>query len=300
MNDRNNLINFDPKAHILEKARAYIEDLPRFLEERERAVPILLRALKMADRRFKHRIILLLGGFAKREIVGPLYEIMKNPLEDEGVRHDASIQLAVTLPFLNDAQSLIDALLADLKSEDPELRANAAFALGWEGNVQAGIPLIELLYDPEVPVQQSAVNALANLRDDRILKLLLERLAHGPQEQKRAILYNLWRFYSKREAVIDVYQKYLETEDDELRFDALILLASMVEPAEFLDLYRNCLQDRNPRIREQVLSELEELGPSRLASLEDEIRPLLKDAEPKVRQAAIKLLKKIDRPPSTP
>jgi HEAT repeat protein len=297
MNDPNNLISFEPKARILEKAQAYIEDVPRFLEERERAVPILLRALKMADRRFKRRIILLLGGFAKREIVGPLYAIMKDPVEDEGVRYDASVQLAVTMPFLSDAQPLIDALLADLKSDDPELRANAAFALGWEGNVQAAIPLIELLYDPAVPVQQSAVNALANLRDDRILNLLLERLTHGPHEQKRSILYNLWRFYSKREAVIGVYQHYLKTEDDELRFDALVLLASMAEPAEFLDIYRNCLKDRDPRIREQALREMEAFDPSRLASLEEEIRPLLKDVEPKVRQAAVEVFKKIDNQP---
>lgn len=297
---KNKLIHFEPQEKLVEKAREYIEDVQLFLEQRERAVPVLLRALKIADRRFKRRIILLLGGFAKPEIVGPLYEMMKNQAEDEAVRHDAAVQLAVTLPFLDDCGSLIDTLLEDLKSEDPELRANAAFALGWEGNTRAAIPLIELLYDPDVQVQQSAVNALSNLRDDRILKLLLERLEHGPHEQKRSILYNLWRFHSKREAVIGVYRTYLENNDDELRFDAMILLGSMIEPAEFLDLYRKCLQDRDARIREQALSDLEELDLDRLTSLEGEIRPLLKDVEPKVRQAAIKLLKKIDKLPLKP
>jgi hypothetical protein len=34
------------------------------------------------------------------------------------------------------------------------------------------------------------VNTIANLRDDRILSLMLERLEHGPMEQKRCILLN--------------------------------------------------------------------------------------------------------------
>ena len=291
---KNKLIKFEPQAKLVEKARAYIDDVQLFLEDRDRAVPILLRALKVADRKFKRRIILLLGGFAKQDVIGPLYEMMKNPTEDEVVRHDASVQLAVTLPFIGEAPPLVDALIKDLKSDDPELRSNAAFALGWEGNSRAAIPLVDLLYDPNVQVQQAAVNALSNLRDDRILNLLVERLEHGPREQKRTILYNLWRFYSKREAVISVYRNYLESGDDELRFDALVLLGSMVEPEDFLELYRRCLKDRDPRIREQALSELEEVDGSRLRPLEIEIRPLVQDADPKVRQAAIKVLKKID------
>ncbi|MBW1675974.1 MAG: HEAT repeat domain-containing protein [Deltaproteobacteria bacterium] len=46
---------------------------------------------------------------------------------------------------------------------------HAAFVLGWEGNARAAIPLIELLYDSDIRVQQTVVNALSNLRDDRIL-----------------------------------------------------------------------------------------------------------------------------------
>jgi hypothetical protein len=67
--------------------------------------------------------------------------------------------------------------------------------LGWEGNTQVVIPLIELLYDPDINVQQTAVSALSNLRNDRITGLMLERLEHGPLEQKRSIFFNLWRFY---------------------------------------------------------------------------------------------------------
>ena len=70
-------------------------------------------------------------------------------------------------PLLKDAQSLIDKLLKDIASADRDLRLHATFALGWKGNVEAGIPLIERLYDSDEQVRQTAVNALCNLRDDR-------------------------------------------------------------------------------------------------------------------------------------
>ena len=290
---KNKVINFEPQDRLLEKAQQYIDSVENFLEERETAIPLLLRALKFADRRQKQQIVLLLGGFAKQEIAWPLYKMMSDPVEEEDVRHDASIQLSVTFPFLKEPQALIDRLMEDLKSQDPGLRANAAFALGWEGNGQAAIPLIELLYDPDVQVQQSAVNALSNLRDDRILGLMLERLEHGPREQKRTILYNLWRFYSRREEVIAVYLKYLEHNDDGLRFDALVLIGSMIEIEAYIPMYLNCLKDRDSRIRELALKKLSDLKKNTLLQLKAELEPLLSDPDIKVKQAAVKALKNL-------
>ena len=62
-----------------------------------------------------------------------------------------------------------------------------------------------------------------------LFSLMLERLEHGPFKQKRCILLNLWRFYSKQKEVISVYLKYLDHEDVDLRFDALVLLGSVTE-----------------------------------------------------------------------
>jgi len=290
---KNNIINFEPHKRLLEKAQQYIDDVELFLAEKESAMPMLIRAMRVADRRLKQRIVLLLGGFAKQEIALPLYRMMTDPAEDEDVRHDAAIQLSVTFPFLKEPRDLVDHLLADLKSEDPELRANAAFALGWKGNDRAVTALIELLYDPDVQVQQSVVNALSNLRDDRILNLMLERLEHGPREQKRTILFNLGRFYSKKEEVIAVYQKYLAHADDGLRFDALVLLGTIIETTDYVHLYRKCLEDSAPRIRELALKKLSELDLDALAELKAEIQLMLSDPNMKVKQAAVKALKKM-------
>ena len=295
--NKNKIINFEPKERLIEKVGSYIDSVELFLEERDKAVPLLLKALKHADRKLRRKIIFVLGSFAKQEVAWPLYQMMVDPHESEESRREASIQLSVIFPFLKDPQPIIDRLLEDLKNTDPELRLNAAFALGWEGNDQVVIPLIELLYDPDINVQQTAVSALSNLRDDRIIGLMLERLEHGPLEQKRSILFNLWRFYSKRDEVVSIYLKYLDHENSDLRFDALVLLSSVTDASEHVKVFRNCLRDQDARVRTLALKDLCEISREVLLGFKDEIEGMLSDPDMKVKQEAIKILKKIKTGP---
>jgi len=287
------IIPLETREQVLEHAQAYLDSVELFLDERDQAVPLLLKAMKHAHRETRHEIMLLLGSLAKQEAAWPLYEMMIDPKEPEDDRHDISIQLSVIGPFLKDPQPLVDRLLDDLTHEDPLMRLNAAFALGWEGNAHAAIPLIERLYDPDTRVQQCAVNALANLRDDRILSLMLERLAHGEKDQKRAILFNLWRFYSKRDEVIAVYLKYLDHEDDDLRFDALVLLGLVAEANSYQEVYVRALSDPDPRIRALALRELGEFDREVLSTLKGTIEGMLSDPEMGVKRAAMEVLKKL-------
>jgi HEAT repeat protein len=288
-----NVILFQSRARLQKKARFYVEDPERFLEEREQAVPLLLKALKHVDRPLKSRILLLLGGFGGEDVVWPLLHLLTDPGEVEEVRHDAAIQLSVTGSFLKKPQALIDQLVLALKNTDPIVRAGAAFALGWRGNAAAAIPLIELLYDPDVQVQQAAVNALSNLEDDRILGLLLERLNHAALEQRRSILYNLWRFSDRRDTVAEVYLRILDHVEDELRVDALVLLGMIDGMKHHLAAYRKFLKDADARIRELAFNKLAGLTPQELVALRSDIEAGLTDPEAKVKRAALKALQKM-------
>ena len=287
------IIDFASKEHLFKKVELYIESIELFLEEQDKAVPMLLKALKYADQELKHEIILLLGSWAKQEVAWPLYEILTDIKENKDIRNSASIELSVIFPFLKEPQPLLDRLLEDIKSPHVELRIYAAFALGWEGNTQAAIPLIELLYDSDIRVQQTAVNALSNMRDDRIFSLMLERLEHGPFEQKRCILLNLWRFYSKHKEVISVYLTYLNHENADLRFNALVLLGSITEVKDYVPVYRRCLRDKDPRIRALALRELNEANRDDLLGFKEEIEKLLSEPDMKVKQAAMNILKRL-------
>lgn len=289
---KNNIIEFEPKEHILKMANQYVSSLELFLQESGQAVPLLIKAMKYSDKKLKRKIMLLLGSFAKEDVFWPLYEILSDESQDEDIRHDAAIQLSVIGPFLKDPQPLIDQLLKDMESLDAELRLHATFAAGWEGNHQAAIPLIERLYDSDIRVQQTAVNALCNLRDDRTLNLLLERLEHGPLLQKRCILFNLWRFYSKQEEVTDVYLQYLEHKNADLRFDALVLLGQVTEVRKYLEVCHKCLRDEDHRIRKLALKRLAEEDSNSLLGLKEEIEALINDPDMEVKRAALKILKK--------
>ena len=290
---KNQVIKLEPKERILAKARNYVESVESFLEESDQAIPLLLKAMKYADRDFRREIIIVLGSFAKEQIVWPLYDLMTDPLEDEESRHDAAIQLSVIAPFLKDPQPLADRLAEEIVSPDPDRRFHATFATGWEGNSQAAIALIERLYDSDPRVQQTAVNALCNLRDDRILDLLLDRLNNGSLEQKKIILFNLWRFHSKQEEVTKIYLKCLHDENPEIRFDALVCMGPITEVRDHLEVYRACLRDKDGRIRELALKRLsEEAGESVLESLREEVKPFLDDPDMKIKSAALEILKK--------
>jgi len=292
-NIMDNVVKFDPREKILEKAKRYVDDKEAFLEEREQAVPLLLKALEFGGEALKSEIIFLLGSFAKEEVAWPLYRILADPSQGEELRRDASIQLSVIGPFLKDPQPLVDRLIQDMESGDPEFRIHATFAVGWEGNTQAAIPLIERLYDVEPRVQQTAVSALSNLREDKVINLLLERLEHGPLMQKRAILFNLWRFYSKKEEVARVYVQHLDHENADLRFDALALLGIVSSVGKHLEAYRKCLKDPDDRIRGLALRRLAEEGGSRLKEIKEEIASLLEDPDMDVKRAALEALKKV-------
>jgi HEAT repeat protein len=293
MKNTHRVIGFEPKERILAKAKQYVESVELFLDERDQAIPLLLRALKHADRELKREILFVLGTFAKEQSIGPLYEIMTDGTEDEAIRQHAAIQMSVMGPLLKDPQSLIDKLLKDIASADADLRLHATFALGWKGNVEAGIPLIERLYDSDDRVRQTAVNALCNLRDDRILPLLLERLEHGTSEQKHSILLNLWRFAAKRQEVIDVYLKCLEHDDSDMRFDALACFGLLVEVRDHLEVYRKLLKDPDPRIRGLAIKRLaEDAADAAMQFFPTEIETLLEDADMKVKRAALGILSK--------
>ena len=290
---KNPVIELEPKARILDKARKYIESVESFLDDGDQAVSLLLRAMKHADRDLKREIMLVLGSFAKEKVLWPLYDMMTDSSENEEVRHDAAIQLSVIGPLIKDPQPLVDRLLKEIESSDAERRLHATFAIGWEGNFQAATSLIGRLYDADTRVQQTAVNALCNLRDDKILDLLIDRLDHGPLEQKSAILFNLWRFDSKGERVKQVYLKCLEHEEPDIRFDALVCLGPITEARDYLDLYRKCLKDKDDRIRELALKKLaEEAGTSLPELLRAEIEGLLNDPNMKVKKAALQILRK--------
>jgi HEAT repeat protein len=293
------VIAFDPRERALAAVHDYLADPERFLADLDRAIPLLLRAYEVADDARRHEIVRLLGGVSRPEAARGLYGILGDTATSEEIRLAAAVQLCVTLPLLADSAGLIERLLADLRSASADQRRFAALALGWEGNQRAALALVELLFDPDAEVQQAAVHALANLEDDRVLKLLEDRLTHGPRAQQKTILFNLWRFEARRGQVAAIYRRFLDHSEPELRHDALELLATVAEPELLQDARCHALGDASARVRLLALTGLAQtpgrLPPRATARLKE----LQRDPHPAVRAAALALDRRSQGAPRT-
>jgi HEAT repeat protein len=303
---KNNIIEFQPRQLLLDKAEEYIERLETFLSDPECATKVLFKALPLAETDLKQRIMLLLGSFAREKAAEPFFHIMLRLEETDEIRRFAAIQLSVLCGYLDDPDAIMEGLKNGFQDADPFTRANCLLAMGWRGNYAATLFLVDGLYDPDPEVQQAAVHGLVNLRDDRVLNLLIDRLQHGEADLKRAILCNLWRFSTRGQEVTAVYRQCLSHPDSDLRWDALLAMELMdpatdqshslepgTPPQGWTIDYVRCLRDQDHRIR---LLALRRLGKSPILYLTPhrmEIALLRHDPEPAIRQEAHNLLSRL-------
>ncbi len=289
-----NIIPFDCDERLLTKARGYLCAVDELIRDGDHGIALLLKAFDCADDDLKIKIVLMLGTIASPKVVWALFDIMRNAELGESIRQAAAIQISVVGTELAQTEELVAELRKDLRDETPFMRANAAFALGWEGNLSAAPDLIDCLSDEDVEVQQAAVNALSNLQDDSLFTLLAQRLQKGAKEQQRSILYNLGHFPSRHGEAAQICRNYLHHSDADLRYDAMVVLHSVSDPVQDLSLYEHCLEDRDPRIRELALVRLRKIDRSLLRSVAPKVRALATDPKPAVRQAATRLVHFID------
>ncbi len=289
-----NIIQFNDQERLLTKVRSYITAMDQLISDGDQALDLLMKAFCVADDDLKLKIVLMLGTLANQQVVWPLFNIMRENDQAEAVCQAAAIQLSVVGGILTDTDQLVDRLLDQLGDDSARARANAAFALGWEGNRRAAPYLIDCLSDTDIDVQQAAVNALSNLRDDGLFKFLAQRLQNGAKEQQRSILYNLGHFASRHNEVVEICKTYLHHADGDLRYDALVVLNSMGDYTQNLKIYEHCLNDSEERIRQLTLLRLARMERKHLTAMAPRVRALVEDPSAKVRQAATRLVHYMD------
>ena len=288
------VIPFARRERLLKKARAIMTRPDRFFEDPGPAVSALVRALPLADEDDKNTIIALLGSTNADAVVWPLYRIMTDASETEETRFHAAMQLSLTLAGVPDTTDIGRRLEADLAHPDPVFRRNAAVAYGWEGNLRATAFLMKMIRDGDPDVREDAVTALANLNLDSVLPHLRACYDAGGVDQKRVILYNLWRVTRQREAVIDWVIAALSEPDDGLRLDAMIVFSTLADPAGYTGVYRASLNDPSAMVRELSLRQLERLMPDLRQTVREDVMTLCDDPHPQIRVMARRFLMATD------
>lgn len=194
---------------------------------------------------------------------------------DLELRLDAAAQLA---DVCGD-RDLNDRLLPLLDAPSATTRRCAATAIGFSGNLAAIFPLFGLLDDADQGVRESALMALAAIRDPRVLSFVLGALERDTSLLRTAL--EALRLLPS-ELTAPIYQNYLDHPDPEI---ALLALGAFqfVDDVVAADLACSQLPSPDPRRRLLALQILENWG--RRRDLEA-ILPLLSDRDARVKRLA--------------
>ena len=133
-----------------------MDDEEAFLDEREQAVPLLLKALEFGDESLKSEIIFLLGSFAKEEVARVYLQDLGH--ENADLRFDALALLGI----VSSVEKHFEAYRQCLKDPDDRIRGLALRKLAEEGGSrlkEIKEEISSLLDDPNMDVKRAALEA---------------------------------------------------------------------------------------------------------------------------------------------
>lgn len=280
------VLHFQPDRILISRAEEYLNNPGLILNDRERGINCLLKAIRLVDPDMRRKIVVLLGSLGSEDVIDPLYEILIDPDEPDELREEAAININVLGPFLRSPGPRTEKLIRLVEHGCHEERALAIVALGWEGNHAAVDTLCRCLDDSSEEIQELSVFSLCSIGESSMLDILAERLESASLDQRRAILYSIWRFRDRALDVERIYRRELEDGDRRLKTDVLIVFGELEKRVNHSDIYLDYLHDADSRIRAIALERLGSVG----GISTDTAISFLEDPSMEVKRAAIHIL----------
>lgn len=271
----------------------------------DKTIELLLNFAWSNKREVRISAILLLGLMKDEAAYGPLLDISHEEEFAEDVKKalvfigsenpesllklfqtDNSHQLRFICDVAGEIASPVyyDVLEDLLKNDDGHVRAIAARSISTLGNRRAKEKLIKLLTDPYEDVQETAVNALNNLKDTLNTDELLDMLKSENHFLRRNIARLLGKI--KAEDAVTALGFALKDEKIMVRKEVVEALSSIGTP-EAVRYLTNALTDEDPDIRISVTLSLGAIGGEGILDL---LIILAADQENFVRVSAAKAL----------
>lgn len=155
----------------------------------------------------------------------------------------------------------LDSLLRALKDHDPEVRANAATALGKTKDKKAVEPLIISLKDKEWEVRKNAVEALGEIRDGKaiipVTALLQDKKSKVEVSAKEALAKIIYGIAEDHD--IDQLIRTLQSQEKIVRQITVSAMIDLKEEDTIAPLI-DSLNDRDPQVREDAAKALKNMG----------------------------------------
>lgn len=271
----------------------------------DKTIELLLNFAWSNKREVRISAILLLGLMKDEAAYGPLLDISHEEEFAEDVKKalvfigsenpesllklfqtDNSHQLRFICDVAGEIASPVyyDVLEDLLKNDDGHVRAIAARSISTLGNRRAKEKLIKLLTDPYEDVQETAVNALNNLKDTLNTGELLDMLKSENHFLRRNIARLLGKI--KAEAAVTALGFALKDEKIMVRKEVVEALSSIGTP-EAVRYLTYALTDEDPDIRISVTLSLGAIGGEGILDL---LIILAADSDNFVRVSAAKAL----------
>jgi HEAT repeat protein len=131
------------------------------------------------------------------------------------------------LGALGDGDTVTDLVEIMKDDPDPDLRVEAARALGDIGDARASIPLYEAMESPFPPVREQAVIALMAIGDEGVVEYLVGRLRDDDDPGEREILRLLALIPDP--SLVGLIEPFLEHDDTDVRTLAAVAIFSILE-----------------------------------------------------------------------
>ncbi|MEW6381536.1 MAG: HEAT repeat domain-containing protein [bacterium] len=151
----------------------------------------------------------------------------------------------------------VEPLIADLKDQDPQVREDAAEALGKIKNVRAVEPLIAALKDESPKVRENAAEALGRIRDAGAVNSLIVALQDEDRNVREEAAEALGRI-GKAGAAVEPLIAALRDEDQEVREEAAEALGK-IKDLRAVEPLIAALKDEEPEVKENAARALRKI-----------------------------------------
>jgi len=188
----------------------------------------------------------------------------------------------------------IDLVAPLIHDPSPEVRAEAASAIGRLGDADAAMLLFELLADESELIQESAMGALSRMPRERVTPLLLRALESDDEQVRIRAAETLGLLRDPATAAALV--RLADDAREDVRRAAVKALGEL-EAEGVADLLRRSLGDPSSRVRQQAALSL---GKQQDPEATDDLIPLLADPDPRMRFVALRALGLIRSPAPVP
>jgi len=163
---------------------------------------------------------------------------------------------------VKDNAPVIEALLAVLSDESPEVRKGASIALGYAHSDAATEALVKMLKDPSAEVRQAAAKGLAAAKDDRAVMPLFVLLTHENPHERLAAVTALGKIQDA--TAVEPLVRRLQDESPAVRAAAAQALGKIQDPRAVEPLLA-CLEEKNLGVRRKVVEALSDIADPRSA-----------------------------------